>query len=293
MRTGTLITTATTTAGATLIAERAAFANARAALPGSVAAVLTMGALHAGHASLIRLARERADHVVVTVFVNPLQFGPGEDFERYPRTLEADIALASAAGADIVFAPQRSDIWPTPPSVTVDAGPLQHLYEGAVRPGHFNGVCTVVLTLLQLLRPAVSVFGEKDAQQLAAIRAMVRDLAVPVEIVGAPIVREADGMAMSSRNRFLSPADRVAASVLFRALRAGAAAGRLGRERVLNAAAAVLATEPSVQTDYLDVVTADFEPASSGDSLIIVAARVGGTRLLDNMAVALQGADGP
>jgi pantoate--beta-alanine ligase len=250
-----------------------------------------MGALHAGHASLIRLARERADHVVVTVFVNPLQFGAGEDFERYPRTLEADVALASAAGADVVFAPQRSDIWPTPPRVTVDAGPLQHVYEGAVRPGHFNGVCTVVLALFHLLRPQVSVFGEKDAQQLAAIRAMVRDLAVPVEILGAPIVREPDGLAMSSRNRYLSSADRQAAAVLARGLRAGAAAGRLGREGVLEAAAAVIAAEPSVQTDYLDVVTADFEPARSGSARIIVAARVGGTRLLDNMAVELKGAD--
>ena len=251
-----------------------------------------MGALHVGHASLIRLARERADHVIVTVFVNPLQFGAGEDFERYPRTLEADLAVASAAGADVVFAPQRFEIWSTPPRVTVDAGPLQHVFEGAVRPGHFNGVCTVVLTLFHLLRPQVSVFGEKDAQQLAAIRTMVRDLAVPVEIVGAPIVREGDGLAMSSRNRYLSPAERLSAGVLARALRAGADAGSSGRAGVLSAAAEVLATEPSVHTDYLDVVTADFEPAQAGVARVIVAGRVGATRLLDNMPVALQGADG-
>ena len=282
MRTGTLITT-------TLISDRAALTAARDALSGPVAAVLTMGALHDGHASLIRLARQRADHVLVSVFVNPLQFGESDDFQRYPRTLEADVELAAAAGADLVFAPDRADIWPAAPRVTVDAGPVQHLYEGAIRPGHFNGVCTVVLALFHLLRPDVSVFGDKDAQQLAVIRAMVRDLALPVEIVGAPIVRDPDGLAMSSRNRFLSAPERAAAPVLARALRAGADMAGAGRQAVLQAAGEVLATEPAVHPDYLDIVTPDFDIAHGGDGRIIVAARVGGVRLLDNMPVALKG----
>ncbi len=286
-RTGTLIPA---TNGATLVTDRAALETARAPLTGSVAAVLTMGALHEGHASLIRLARERADHVLVTVFVNPLQFGPGEDFERYPRTLDADVALAAAAGADLVFAPDRRDVWPAAPQVTVDAGPMQHRFEGAIRSGHFNGVCTVVLALFHLLRPHLSVFGQKDAQQLAVIRAMVRDLVVPVEVVAAPTVREPDGVAMSSRNRYLSPAERTRATVLSRALRAGAAASIDGRDAVLHAAKAVLATEGEVDVDYIELVTADFEPAQSGDASLIVAARVGPTRLLDNVQLSLGGA---
>ncbi|MCU1678499.1 MAG: Pantoate--beta-alanine ligase [Frankiales bacterium] len=246
-----------------------------------------MGALHDGHASLIRLARQRADHVLVSIFVNPLQFGAGEDFERYPRPLESDLAIAHAAGADLVFAPDRREVWPTPPKVTVDAGPVQHLYEGAIRPGHFNGVCTVVLALFNLLRPDISVFGQKDAQQLAVIKAMVRDLAVPVQIVGAPIVREADGLAMSSRNRYLSAAERADATVLSRALAAGAARGADGGGAVLDAAREVLASVPAVRVDYLDLVTPDFAPADEGGALLVVAAGVGGTRLLDNVPVAL------
>ena len=272
-----------------LISDRAALTAARDALPGSVAAVLTMGALHDGHASLIRIARKRADHVLVSVFVNPLQFGESDDLQRYPRTLDADVELAVTSGADLVFAPDRADIWPAPPRVTVDAGPVQHLYEGAIRPGHFNGVCTVVLALFHLLRPDVSVFGDKDAQQLAVIRAMVRDLALSVEIVGAPIVREADGLAMSSRNRFLAAPERAAATVLSRALRAGADMSGAGRQAVFQAAGEVLATEPSVHPDYLDIVTPEFDIAHGGDGRIIVAARVGAVRLLDNMPVALKG----
>lgn len=259
-------------------------------MTGRVAAVLTMGALHEGHASLVRLARERADHVVVTVFVNPLQFGAGEDFERYPRTLDADLLVAADAGADVVFAPTRAQVWPAPPLVTVDAGPLQHAFEGAIRPGHFSGVCTVVLTLFHLVQPHVSVFGRKDAQQLAVVRAMVRDLALPVEIIGAPIVREADGLALSSRNRYLSPDERARAVVLSRALAAGAAAGPRGRQAVLASASGVLASEPLVAPDYLELVTPAFDVADDthpGDALLIVAARVGTTRLLDNVAVTI------
>ena len=270
-----------------MLTDRAALVAARASLTGSVAAVLTMGALHEGHASLIRLARERADHVIVTVFVNPLQFSAGEDFERYPRALATDVATAESAGADVVFAPERADIWPRAPRVTVDAGPLQHLYEGAMRPGHFNGVCTVVLALFNLVRPDLSVFGQKDAQQLAVIRAMVRDLAVPVEIVGAATVREPDGLALSSRNRYLSAGERRRALVLFRALTAGQAEGMAGRDAVLQAATAVLAEEPEVAVDYCELVTSDFEPATEGAATLVVAARVGTTRLLDNVAVTL------
>lgn len=275
-----------------LVTDRAALSSTRNAMPGRVAAVLTMGALHEGHASLIRLARAHADHVVVTVFVNPLQFGAGEDFERYPRTLDADLAVAAEAGADMVFAPARTDVWPSPPLVTVDAGPLQHVFEGAIRPGHFNGVCTVVLALFHLVRPDLSVFGAKDAQQLAVVRSMVRDLAVPVEIVGAPIVRESDGLALSSRNRYLAPEERERATVLSRALAAGTARARHGRRRVLAAASEVLAAEPLVTPDYLELVTPSFEVVDdeyAGDALLIVAARVGGTRLLDNAAVTIGG----
>lgn len=280
-----------TTGAAVLVTDRDALTAARADMRGTVAAVLTMGALHDGHASLIRLARERADHVLVTVFVNPLQFGPGEDFERYPRTLDADIAIASAAGADVVFAPDRAQIWPVAPRVTVDAGPLQVLYEGALRPGHFNGVCTVVLALFNLLRPHLSVFGSKDAQQVAVIRAMVADLAVPVEIVGAPIIREADGLAMSSRNRYLSPVERSQATLLHRALLAGAAAGMAGASAVLQATKDVLAGEPDVAPDYVSLVTDSFDAVDAsyeGNAMLILAARVGSTRLLDNISVALR-----
>ncbi|WP_461035322.1 pantoate--beta-alanine ligase, partial [Streptomyces mayteni] len=198
----------------------------------SRAVVMTMGALHEGHAANIRAARELlppGGQLVVTVYVNPLQFGPGEDYERYPRTLEADVALAAEAGADLVFAPSDAVMYPAgPPAVRVSAGELGERLEGASRPGHFDGVLTVVAKLLHLTRPDHALFGEKDAQQLALIRGMVRDLDFPVEIVATPTVRDPDGLARSSRNRYLSPAERASALALSGALRAGAAAADRG-----------------------------------------------------------------
>ena len=257
-------------------ATREELESARKTLPGRVAVVMTMGALHEGHAALLREARERADSVVVTIFVNPLQFGAGEDLDRYPRTLEADLALCEREGADVVFTPTPDVVYPTAPLVRVTPGALGEVFEGAVRPGHFDGVLTVVLKLLHLTRPDVALFGEKDAQQLACIRAMVRDLDLPVDVVGVATVREPDGLALSSRNRYLSPDERRSALALSRALATGDVA----------AARAVLAGEPAVVPDYLERVrSSDFEVDPAGD-LIVVAARVGGTRLLDNRKVA-------
>ncbi len=252
---------------------------ARKVLPGRVAVVMTMGALHGGHAALLRGARQRADRVIVTVFVNPLQFGAGEDLHRYPRTLAADLELCAREGADVVFAPRPEVVYPTVPIVRVQAGRLGDVFEGAVRPGHFDGMLTVVLKLLHLTRPDVALFGQKDAQQLALIRAMVRDLDVGVDIVAVPTVREPDGLALSSRNRYLTAGQRTAALALSRALATGdAAAGR-----------AALLAEPGVDTDYLERVrSTDFEVDPAGD-LLIVAARVGTTRLIDNVVLPVEG----
>ncbi len=251
-----------------IVATRAELAEARAALPGRVAVVMTMGALHAGHAALLQAARRSADSVVLTVFVNPLQFGAGEDLDRYPRTLEADLEVAAREGADVVFTPGPETVYPEQPLVRVAAGPLGAVLEGASRPGHFDGVLTVVLKLLHLVRPDTALFGQKDAQQLACIRRMVRDLDVPVEVVAVPTVREPDGLALSSRNRYLSPSERRSALALSRAL---AACDR-----------APLDTEPGVDVDYFARVRSDtFTPDPDGD-LLVVAARVGTTRLIDN-----------
>ena len=195
-----------------VVRTRADLAAARAELTGPVGVVMTMGALHDGHESLLAAARERAASVVATIFVNPLQFGPNEDFDRYPRTLEADLETCRRAGVDLVFAPTREEIYPAgEPLVRVNPGPLGERLEGASRPGFFHGVLTVVLKLFLLTRADVAFFGEKDYQQLMLIKAMARDLDVPVEVVGVPTVREPDGLALSSRNRYLSaPQRRVA-----------------------------------------------------------------------------------
>jgi pantoate--beta-alanine ligase len=261
----------------------------RAALPGPVALVPTMGALHEGHRALVRAARERAAGVVVSVFVNPTQFGPGEDFDRYPRTWDADLAALAEEGADIVFHPEVDDVYPPGAlGVTVDPGPLGSVLEGAVRPGHFAGVLTVVSKLIGLVRPDVALFGEKDYQQLTLIRAMARELALGVEVVGVPTVREDDGMALSSRNRYLDPAQRAAAATISAALRAGADAGPHGPGAVLAAARTVLDTEPSLLQDYLELTDTDLGPApTAGPARLLVAARAGTTRLLDNIAVTL------
>ncbi len=255
---------------------------------GEVAVVMTMGALHEGHRQLIRVARERSPFVVVTIFVNPLQFGPNEDFEKYPRTLERDLEACEAEGAAVVFAPSRDDVYPGgAPSITMNPGPLGAILEGASRPGHFSGMLTVVEKLLRLTRADVAFFGEKDFQQLALIRRMAVDLELGVEIVGVPTVREIDGLALSSRNRFLSADERVSALALSRALREGAAHGDPGA--ILAAAGKVLAEEPGVRLDYLELTGADLgEVPVEGPARLLVAAKVGTTRLIDNVPIVLR-----
>ncbi|MBB5870753.1 pantoate--beta-alanine ligase [Allocatelliglobosispora scoriae] len=259
---------------------------AREKLTGRVAVVMTMGALHSGHEELLRAAAGQADHVIATIFVNPLQFGPAEDFDRYPRTLESDLAACERAGVDIVFTPSRDGMYPQgTPTITVDPGQLGTELEGTVRPGHFAGVLTVVFKLLSLTAADVALFGEKDYQQLTLIRAMARDLDLPVEIVGVPTVREADGLALSSRNRYLDDDQRQLALGLSAALRAGAAEHRA--DAVLAAAQAAL--DPRIDVDYLVLRGADLgEVPASGPARLLIAARLGTTRLIDNIAIALK-----
>ena len=251
--------------------------------------VPTMGALHEGHLSLVRLAREHADRVVASVFVNPAQFGPHEDFNRYPRQPEKDAAMLASAGCDLLFLPDVATIYPPGHATFVEPGGAAEGLEGAFRPGHFRGVATVVCILFNLVRADVAVFGEKDAQQLAVVRQMVRDLHLPVEIVPGPTVREADGLAMSSRNAYLSPEERRAATVLHRALRAAEAAVATG-ERCADAVRQrmqdLLTAEPLARVEYAEVVDAEtFQPvAILKDRLVLpLAVRVGGTRLIDNL----------
>ncbi|MGH8777263.1 MAG: pantoate--beta-alanine ligase, partial [Jiangellaceae bacterium] len=271
-----------------VVTDRAGLRDARDKLTGRVAVVMTMGALHEGHIALLRAARAGADNVIVTIFVNPLQFGPNEDFDRYPRTFDADLAICEAEGVDLVFAPDQATIYPGgEPVVTVNPGPLGETLEGASRPGFFHGVLTVVLKLLQLTRPDVAYFGEKDYQQLSLIRRMVADLDVPTEIVGVETVREADGLALSSRNRYLSDADHALALTLSRALRAGQDAAGQGPDAALAAARQVFAAEP-VELDYLVVTDPELGPVpEQGEGRLLVAARVGTTRLIDNTALTL------
>ncbi|HEY5833134.1 MAG TPA: pantoate--beta-alanine ligase [Streptomyces sp.] len=251
---------------------------------------MTMGALHEGHAALIRAARARAGGglVTVTVFVNPLQFGPAEDLDRYPRTLDADVRLAEKAGADVVFAPAVDEVYPGGrPQVRISAGPMGERYEGASRPGHFDGMLTVVAKLLHLTRPSAAFFGQKDAQQLALIRRMVTDLNFPVGIIAVPTVREPDGLALSSRNRYLSAAEREHAGALSRALFAGRDALSEGPEAVRKAALGSLTGAEGVAVDYLALLDpADFTeaaPGHTGPAVLAVAAKVGATRLIDNI----------
>ncbi|HET6529817.1 MAG TPA: pantoate--beta-alanine ligase [Actinoplanes sp.] len=270
-----------------VVRTRADLAAVRKTMPGTTAVVMTMGALHEGHRELMRAARVHADHMIVTIFVNPLQFGPNEDYDRYPRTPDADLAVCRAEGADLVFAPELAEMYPDGlPSVRVDAGPLGDQYEGASRPGHFTGVLTVVCKLFQLTRADLTFFGEKDYQQLALVRRMVRDLNIPVDVRGVPTVREADGLARSSRNRYLSADERAAALVLSRALHQGAAESTA--ESVLAVAGRVLAEGTGVQVDYLALTDPLLGPApAAGEGRLLVAARVGTTRLIDNVPVFL------
>lgn len=258
----------------------------------SVALVPTMGALHEGHLALVRRADELADVVIVSVFVNPLQFGPGEDLDRYPRTLDADLDALTGLGVDAVFAPTVAEMYPDGPASTrVTAGEVGALYEGASRPGHFDGMLTVVAKLFNIVQPDVACFGQKDAQQVHLVRRMVRDLDLPLEIEVVPTVREADGLARSSRNRYLSPDERRAALVLSEALRAAAEAAQQGVGEVLAEAEGAFGAHESVQPEYLVVVDPEtflpVEAEASGPALVLVAARVGATRLIDNALISL------
>ena len=259
---------------------------------GRTGLVPTMGALHRGHAALLDQARDRLGDggaLVVSVFVNPLQFGAGEDLDRYPRTFDADLEVCARHGADVVFAPTVEEVYPDgEPLVSVDPGPLGTVLEGATRPGHFRGVLTVVAKLFGIVRPDLALFGRKDYQQLVLVRRMVRDLCQGVEVVGGETVRDDDGLALSSRNAYLSEAERRTALVLVRALRAGAAAGPHGADDVLAAAGRLLDDEPAVELDYQALRSPDLGPTPpAGDARLLVAARVGRTRLIDNTDVLL------
>ena len=272
-----------------VVGSRREFAEARLAVSGPIGFVPTMGALHAGHAALLDAARAATAGVIATIFVNPMQFGPGEDLDRYPRSLEADLELCERAGADLVWAPGVEDVYPRGlPMVTLDAGPLGTELEGVVRPTHFAGVLTVVTKFLNMVRPDRAFFGEKDYQQLTLIRRMAADLELGVRIDGVPTVREPDGLALSSRNRYLSPDQRAEALSLSRALFAGRDAARSGAASVLAAARAELDAHPAVAVDYLELRGPDLQMApDSGPARLLVAARVGGTRLIDNVEVSL------
>jgi pantoate--beta-alanine ligase len=251
--------------------------------------VPTMGALHAGHRALLARARAENRFVVASVFVNPLQFGPAEDLASYPRDREADLAVLAAEGTDLVFLPAEGEVWPAPPEVRLRVGALAERLEGLVRPGHLDGVATVVAKLLHLVGPSRAYFGQKDAQQLAVVRRMVDDLAFPNEIVACPTVREPDGLAVSSRNAYLSAPERQRATTLYRALEAGRAAFLAGRRdpgAVEAAARDLLEASPEVEPDYVALVEeATFEPAKQAEAgqVLATAARVGRTRLIDNV----------
>lgn len=269
-------------------AEFQALCRARA---GGLGVVLTMGALHAGHISLVRASRAHDVVTAATIFVNPLQFGPAEDFNRYPRTLERDLEQLEAAGVQWVFAPQPSAMYPPGFATSVEVAGLAERLCGGSRPGHFRGVATVVLKLLNLAQPARAYFGQKDAAQVAVIRRMARDLDLAVEIVVCPIVREADGLALSSRNAYLSVAERARAVLLYRALveiRRRYEAGERNGEVLLAAGGATLAPAPEIRLDYLAAVDADtlLPVAAAGPgTLFAIAAFLGGTRLIDNLLI--------
>ena len=270
------------------------YAEFRRTLDGSAGTQLvfvpTMGALHEGHRSLIKMARSLGDAVAVSIFVNPLQFGPGEDFARYPRPLEDDLQVCEAEGVDVVFVPSVTDLYPPGRQITLDAGALGSVLEGRSRPGHFNGVLTVVSKLFNIIRPQLAIFGEKDAQQLACIRRMVSDLNIPIEIVPAPIVREPDGLAISSRNVFLTATERAVARSISAALEKAATqtsvpSARAAAYEVLDRAE----VEPCFELDYAAIVNAatftEVPDDHVGPAIFVVAAKVGETRLIDNTMI--------
>jgi pantoate--beta-alanine ligase len=279
---------------------RLGLAAARRPLGCPVVLVPTMGALHHGHRVLLRRARDIAGpdgSVLVSIFVNPLQFGEAADLDRYPRTLDEDVRACAEERADLIFAPDTSVMYPQPQLITVDPGPVGYRLEGEARPGHFGGVLTVVLKLFELTAPDVAVFGEKDAQQLALVRRMAADFDLGIEITGVPIVRDDDGLAISSRNRFLSGPERHTSLLLPASLRAGREAAPGGPSAVLKAAGEVLgqAADPRLALDYLVLADQDtFEPVPddfAGQARLLVAGRVGATRLIDNTPLHLGPAD--
>jgi pantoate--beta-alanine ligase len=258
-------------------------------IPCSIGFVPTMGALHAGHRSLVQAARRRCDIVIVSIFVNPTQFGPNEDFSRYPRTLEQDCQMLEAEGVDAVFTPTAEVMYPSGASTYVDVDGVSDRLDGASRPGHFRGVATVVAKLFNIVQPDFSFFGQKDAAQVAVLRKMVRDLHFPLEIIVCPTVREADGLAMSSRNRYLSTEERRQSLALSRALHAAemqVARGEHLASALLQNMCATLQEEPAIRVDYLAVVDPDtllpIDDVKAG-GLLAIAAYVGNTRLIDNV----------
>ena len=290
---------------------RAELADALSRLPGTKALVMTMGALHSGHLQLVREARELADHVIVTIFVNPTQFAPGEDFDAYPRTLDADMDALETVGADLVWAPAPQDVYPTPATVTIDPGPIARVLEGKTRPTHFAGVALVCTKVVNLVRPDVALYGQKDAQQLAVLRTVFSQLDIPVRVHPVPIVRAEDGVALSSRNQYLSDDERIRARGLSRALRRGAEAAEAGAEpaQIVAECRSVIEAEGGIDLDYIALVDAGtFEilagtesvPVGEGaaaptilsdgsrEARILIAAKVGTTRLIDNMEVPLR-----
>lgn len=257
--------------------------------------VPTMGAIHDGHLSLVRAARAQCSAVVVSLFVNPTQFGPAEDFAKYPRTFETDRAALEAAGVDYLFAPPVEEVYVKDASTFVNVEGISDQLEGSARPGHFRGVATIVLKLFEIVQPAFAFFGRKDAQQQAIIRRMTRDLNLDAQIVTCPIARESDGLALSSRNVYLSGPARRAAAVLYRSLdelRKQAEAGKRDGVELMAGLRKVIASEPIVALDYAEIVDAEtFEPAMSlrGDCFVVLAARVGSTRLIDNALIEQHG----
>ena len=292
---------------------RAELADALSHLPGTKALVMTMGALHSGHLQLVREARELADHVIVTIFVNPTQFAPGEDYDAYPRTLDADMDALETVGADLVWAPAPQDVYPTPATVSIDPGPIARVLEGKTRPTHFAGVALVCTKVVNLVRPDVALYGQKDAQQLAVLRTVFSQLDIPVRVHPVPIVRAEDGVALSSRNQYLSDEERVRARALNRALHRGAEAAEAGAQGadIVSECHSVIDAEGGIDLDYIALVDAGtFEILAGTESVpvgegaaaptilsdgsregrILIAAKVGSTRLIDNMEVPLRGA---
>ena len=295
---------------------RAELSDALSRLPGTKALVMTMGALHSGHLQLVREARELADHVIVTIFVNPTQFAPGEDYDAYPRTLDADMDALETVGADLVWAPAPQDVYPTPATVSIDPGPIARVLEGKTRPTHFAGVALVCTKVVNLVRPDVALYGQKDAQQLAVLRTVFSQLDIPVRVHPVPIVRAEDGVALSSRNQYLSDEERIRARALSRALRRGAEAAEAGAQPadIVSECRSVIEAEGGIDLDYIALVDAGtFEILAGTESVpvgegaaaptilsdgsregrILIAAKVGTTRLIDNMEVPLRDASTP